>query len=108
MEDIINREVDYMSKTNENNELLNKIIDLNLIYEIKDSELYLKFLDNQIKFYQSQIGFLEDTKPLFFQKKKLEEHNKKIESYEQKISNAYKKMNEEAELIIEMQKNLNS
>lgn len=97
-----------MVKTNENNELLNKIIDLNLMYGIKDSELYLKFLDNQIKFYQTEIDILQNTKPFFFQKRKLEEHNKKIERYEQEISNVYKKMNEEAELIIEMQKSLNS
>ncbi len=97
-----------MSKKNKDNELLNKVIDLCLIYGIKDSELYLKVLDNKIKFYQSQIRFLEDTKPLFFQKKKLEEHNKKIEEYEQIITNAYLQMNEEVELILKMQNSIKS
>lgn len=86
----------------------NKIIDLCLLHEIKESNLYLKMLDNQIKFYQNQINFLEDTKPLFFQKKKLEEHNKKIEEYEQKIFNAYKSIGEEVDLIIEMQNSIDN
>ena len=58
-----------MSKQNQNDNILDKIIDLELLYSIKNSEIYLKFLDNQIKFYQNQITFLEDNKPLFFQKK---------------------------------------
>lgn len=97
-----------MSKKNKDNELLNKVIDLCLIYGIKDSELYLKVLDNKIKFYQSQIRFLEDTKPLFFQKKKLEEHNKKIEAYEQIITDAYIQMNEEVDMILKMQNSIKS
>ena len=56
-----------MSKQNQNDNILDKIIDLELLYSIKNSEIYLKFLDNQIKFYQNQITFLEDNKPLFFQ-----------------------------------------
>lgn len=89
-------------------ELVNKIIDLCLLHEIEESNLYLKMLDNQIKFYQSQINFLEDTKPFFFQKRKLEEHNKKIEEYEQKIFDTYKKMNEEVDMIFEMQNSIDN
>ncbi len=88
--------------------LVNKIIDLCLLHEIKESNLYLKMLDNRIKFYQCEINYLEDTKPLFFQKKKLEEHNKKIEEYEQKIFDTYKKIEEEVDFIIEMQNSINS
>jgi hypothetical protein len=96
----------YMTKDKEENELLNKIIDLGLIYGIKDSEQYLDFLGNQINFYEQQIEFLEDIKPLFFQKRKLEEHNKKIDEYEQKIYETYQKMNEEVDLIIKMRKSI--
>ena len=92
----------------DNKDLVNKVIDLCLIYGIKDSQLYLEFLDNQIKFYQNERNFLEDTKPFFFQKKKLEEHNKKIEVCEQKIFETYKKMNEEVEFIIEMQNSIDN
>lgn len=95
-----------MSKNDK--ELVNKVIDLCLLHEIDESNLYLKMLDNQIKFYQSQISFLEDTKPFFFQKKKLEEHNKKIEEYEQKICDNYKKMNEEVNCIIEIQNSIDN
>ena len=96
-----------MTKDKEEKELLNKIIDLGLIYGIKDSEQYLDFLGNQINFYEHQIEFLEDTKLLFFQKKKLEEYNKKIDEYEQKIYETYQKMNEEVDLIIKMHKSIN-
>lgn len=95
-----------MSKGNK--ELANKIIDLVMIHQIQESNLYLKVLDNQIKFYQNERNFLEDTKPFFFQKKKLEEHNKKIEVCEQKIFETYKKMNEEVEFIIEMQNSIDN
>lgn len=95
-----------MSK--EDKELLNKVIDLCMVYGIKESQLYLKFLDNQVKTYQNHRNFLEDTKPFFFQKKKLEEHNKKIEVCEQKIFETYKKMNEEVEFIIEMQNSIDN
>lgn len=95
-----------MSK--EDKELLNKVIDLCMVYGIKESQLYLKFLDNQVKTYQNHRNFLEDTKPFFFQKKKLEEHNKKIEICEQKILETYKKMNEEVDFIIEMQNSIDN
>lgn len=89
-------------------ELVNKVIDLCLLHEIEETNLYLKMLDNQIKFYQSQINFLEDTKPFFFQKKKLEEHKKKIEEYERKLFDTYKTMGEEVNCIIEMQNSIDN
>lgn len=92
----------------DNKDITNKIIDLCLIYEIKESHSYFELLDNKIKFYQNQIRFLEDTKPFFFQKKKLKEHNKKIEDCEQKIYDTYYKMNEEVEMILKMQNSIKS
>ncbi len=97
-----------MSTNIQDKELLNKVIDLELIYSIKESELYLRFLNNQINFYQYQIAFLEDNKPLFFQKKKLKEHNKKIDDYTQKIYDIYTKINEEIEMIEKMRKKINN
>ena len=41
-------------------ELVNKVIDLCLIYGIKDSQLYMEFLDNQIKFYRTELNFIKD------------------------------------------------
>lgn len=86
---------------------LNKVINLYLTLEIKESELYLKFLDNQIKVYQSEIIYLENTKPFFFQKKKLEEHNKRIESYEKKIKDTYLKMSAEANELFKNERIIN-
>ena len=73
-------------------ELTEKIIDLCLIYEIKDSEIYIKLLDSQIKFYESRLSYLRESKPFFFQKKKLNEYFQKVEECEQKINNAYLKL----------------
>ena len=60
-----------MNKEIIDNKLVNRVIDLYLFHSIEESDLYLKFLDNQIKFYQSHLELLKDTKPFFFQKKKL-------------------------------------
>ncbi len=87
-------------------ELVNKVIDLCLIHGIKESELYLKFLDNQIKIYQNHINYLETTKPWFFQKEKLKQHNKEIEQYENKIYETYRKMNDEVDHIIELRSSI--
>lgn len=87
-------------------ELLNKVIDLCLTHGIKESELYLKALDNQIKVYQNHIEFLENTKPWFFQKEKLKEHNKEIELYENKIYETYMKMNDEVDYIMELRSSI--
>ncbi len=97
-----------MDMSKDNKELVNKIIDLCLIYGIKESNLYLKMLDNQLKVYYNEFNYLENTKPIFFQKKKLKEHNMKIEKCEQKIFEIYKKMNEEENFIIEMQNSIDN
>lgn len=89
-------------------ELINKLIDLFTMYQIEESNLYLKALDNQIKVQQNHIRYLEDTKPFFFQKKKLEEHNKEIEKCEQKIYELYQKMNDEVDLIFKMQNSIDN
>ena len=91
-----------MVKNSKDKELLNKVIDLCLVYSIKESEMYLNILDNQIKFYTQEIEFLNDNKPLFFQKKKLEEHNKRINECYEKISNCYVEIGKEVDFLIEM------
>ena len=89
-----------MSKKNDNdNELFEKLLELNIKYAIEDSNINMRMIDNRIKFYQSLINHLEDNKPLFFQKKKLIEYNTKKEEYENKISELYIQLGEEFKLI---------
>lgn len=95
-----------MSKKNNDDELITKVIDLCLYHSIEESNFYIQFLGNQAKFYQTHLQYLEDTKPLFFQKKKLEEHNKKIEEYEEKIRDIYLKMGQEVDEIENTHKEL--
>lgn len=97
-----------MSKKNNDNELITKVIDLCLYHSIEESNLYIRFLGNQVKFYQTHLQHLEETKPLFFQKKKLEEHNKKIEECEEKIRDIYLKMGQEVDEIAKIQKEISS
>lgn len=87
--------------------IIDKMINLFLVYQIEDSNSYIRILHNQIKFYETKIKFLNTNKPLFFQKKKLEENRKKINEYEQKIFDIYIKLEEEINLIIKIQNQIN-
>ena len=91
----------------DNQELVEKIIDLCLYYQIEDSHRWLKMINLQIEYCNLQIEFLLDNKPFWFQKKKLEAHNKQIEELENKIVDYYKQIEEEVEMIIKMQQSLN-
>ena len=86
-------------KKNDDNELFEKLLELNIKYAIDDSNINMRMIDNRIKFYQSLINHLENNKPFFFQKKKLIEYNNKKEEYENKISELYTQLGEEYELI---------
>ena len=86
-------------KKNDDNELFEKLLELNIKYAIEDSNINMRIIDNRIKFYQTLINHLEDSKPFFFQKKKLIEYNNKKEEYENKIYELYIQLGEEFELI---------
>ena len=89
-----------MSKKNDNdNELFEKLLELNIKYAIEDSNINMRMIDNRIRFYQSLINHLEDNKPFFFQKKRFIEYNNKKEEYENKISQLYSQLSDEMELI---------
>ena len=90
-------------KEKEDNELFEKLLELNIKYAIEDSNINMRMIDNRIKFYQSLINHLEDNKPFFFQKKKLIEYNNKKEEYENKISELYAQLGEEYEMIEKLQ-----
>ena len=90
-------------KKNDDNELFEKLLELNIKYAIEDSNINMRIIDNRIKFYQSLINHLEDNKPFFFQKKKLIEYNNKKEEYENKISELYAQLGEEYEMIEKLQ-----
>ena len=47
------------------NELMKRIVSLELLKNIKESDLNLEILDNQLYFYQSYLDFLKNNKPLF-------------------------------------------
>ena len=89
-----------MSKKKDNdNELFEKLLELNIKYAIEDSNINMRMIDNRIKFYQTLLNHLEDNKPFFFQKKKIIEYNNKKEEYENKIYELYTQLGEEYEMI---------
>ncbi len=87
---------------------VNKVVDAVLMYLIKESELHLKFLNNQIKLYQAEMNYLENTRPFFFQKKKNQEYNLRLEECENKMFETYKKMSEETEFIYNTKQAINN
>ncbi len=94
-------------KKDKENELISEIINLYLEDSIKESQLYLKLLDNQVKSYQEKLQLLEMEKPFFFQKKKTEIYNQNIKDCEQKIKDIYLKIGEEIEEIQKTQQIIN-
>jgi len=94
-----------MRKKNLN--LNDKILKLNLIHSLEESNLYLNLLNNQLKIYETQLEFLNCSKPSFFQKKKLIEHQRKTKEYEEKIKEIRQKIEKEINLIINNKKNIN-
>lgn len=93
-------------KKNDDNELFEKLLELNIKYAIEDSNINMRMIDNRIKFYQTLINHLEDNKPFFFQKKKLIEYNNKKEEYENKIYELYTQLGEEYEMIDKLYSNI--
>ncbi len=88
-----------MKKQKDDNELFDKLLELNIKYAIEDSTINIRIIDNRIKFYETLINHLEDDKPLFFQKKKLVEYENKKSEYENKIFELYIKLSKEYEII---------
>lgn len=98
-----------MSRRKKDNEyeLISKIINIYLEGSIRESQLYLKLLDNQVKSYQEKLQLLEMDKPFFFQKKKLGIYNQSIKDCERKIKDIYLKIGEEIEEIQKTQQIIN-
>lgn len=94
-------------KKDNENELISEVINLYLEDSIRESQLYLKLLDNQVKSYQEKLLLLEMDKPFFFQKKKIEIYNQNIKDCEQRIKDIYLKIGEEIEEIQKTQQIIN-
>lgn len=95
------------STTKQNSNTVNdKLLDLNLIDNIKKSNLHIEYLNTKIKFYENQIQMLKENKPPVFQKKELQDYYKKKEQYKQKIKQLYNEINEEFISIAKLYENL--
>lgn len=94
-------------KTNEN-EVVNKILDLCMYHQIEESINFIKIIECQINFRSSQLELLEDNKPLWFQKKKLNNYFKEKEELELKLEEYYKQINEELKMIEKLKSSINS
>lgn len=81
------------------NELIRKILNLNIKQANEKTKLDIEYLMIKIKKYESLINFLKANKPLFFERKKLLEHNNQLEEYTLKINELYNEISEELKLI---------
>ena len=87
-----------MEKANskiEEKDIINKLLDLILVYENENSKNWIELVSHQIKGYEIQKQHLIDNKPYFLQKKKLEEHNKKLSEIDNKILKCLKDIEDE-------------
>lgn len=94
-------------ETNEN-EVVNKILDLCMYHQIEESINFIKIIECQINFCSSQLELLEDNKPLCFQKEKLNNYFKEKEELELKLEEYYKQINEELNMIEKLKSSINS
>ena len=83
----------------DDNELIKKLINLNIQYANQKSKLDIEYLILKIKKYRNLIDVLKVNKPLFFERKRLEQYNNKLEEYNLKINELYNEISKELDLI---------
>lgn len=95
----MNKQVKATKDKHDDKDIIEKLLNLSLLYENENSKNWIGLVSHQIEGYELQKQHLIDNKPLFFQKKKLEEHNKKIEELDNKILKCLKDIEEEISLM---------
>ncbi len=83
-----------------------KILDLNLINNIKKSNIHINYLNAKLKLYENQIQILKENKPYSFRKNKLKKYYNELNEYEEKIKIIYKEIENEIKLISQIHENL--
>ena len=84
--------------------LYENLINLDLNYQITDSNNFLDILFLELKIYKAKLIILENNKPYWFQKQKLKKYNEEKQELENKINNYKIKIKEELELVAKMEK----
>lgn len=87
--------------------LYENLIDLDLNYQIQDSNSFLDILYLQLQINKIRLTFLENNKPSWYQKQKLKNYNQEKEKLEKLVNDYKRKINEELELIVKME-NINN
>ena len=80
------------------NELIRKIVNLNIKQANEKTKLDIEYLMIKIKKYESLINVLKTNKPLFFERKKLIEYNNRLSEYDSKINELYDEIGKELNL----------
>ena len=78
-----------------NQELIEKVLELQFAKNEEESNMFINFICTKIKYYQDRINQLKRNKPFWFQKKKIKEYNQKLEEYEIIIQKCYQEISEE-------------
>lgn len=81
--------------TNEDMELSKKLLDLMTCHSIKESELFVKFYENQLNYKSYCLAQLEDEEPPKFFKKSHAKWQQKIDDLNKEIEDTQKKLLEE-------------
>ena len=89
-----------MSKVNEK-DMIKKLVDLSINYQLDAASYLIEFLELQIKFCEAEISYLKKKQSIFkFWRKNL--NNMKIKSLEDQIKIYYKRINVEIKNIVEL------
>ena len=97
--------VDNLRQAEDN--VTEKILNLQLLNNITKANLYIEHLHTRIKFYENQIQILREEKPFKFRKKALKKYYEQINEYEEKIKLNYKEIEKEFKFIAQIYENLN-
>ncbi len=83
----------------QNDELVNRLLEVITLQQMKEAEQHLKFLGLLIEEYQQRKVLLEHTKPFFFQYQRKRRYLEEVTKCEKKIEESYRKMERQTELI---------
>ena len=83
----------------DDNELIKKLINLNIQYTNQQYKLDIEYLMLKIKKYRNLIDALIVNKPLFFERKRLKQYNNQLEEYNSRINELYNEISKELDLI---------
>lgn len=87
--------MENLKAANEALDLSRKMVDLMIAHSIKESEIFVKFYEEEVKFKTQRLDSLMDEEPPKFFKKIHKEWEQKVSDLEKELDSANQKLYEE-------------